>query len=153
MQYRDEQAGSGSGAKQDHRSTASGSSQSTAKPASSPSSQNGSKGRRRKHIGSGKIIHAVASNTHVAGKTTPVLLRDHTHAVDPATPQKSQDPKSGSRSRSGSRSESGSARDTKKVGEAAELNLDLQELGLEDSVIRADLLHKLERIGSGGFKE
>jgi len=35
----------------------------------------------------------------------------------------------------------------------AELNFDLQELGLEDTVIRPDLLQKLERIGSGGFKE
>jgi hypothetical protein len=61
-----------------------------------------------------------------------VLLRDHVHATDPATPQQSED--------------------TKKSGEA-DLNLDLQELGLEDTVIRPDLLHKLERIGSGGFKE
>jgi PAB1-binding protein PBP1 len=116
-QYRDEQQGS------EHRST---SSQSTAKPASS------SKSKRRKTIGSGKVIHAVASNVHITGKNTPVLLRDHVHATDPATPQQSED--------------------TKKSGEA-DLNLDLQELGLEDTVIRPDLLHKLERIGSGGFKE
>lgn len=40
-----------------------------------------------------------------------------------------------------------------KKGTEAELNLDLQELGLEDSVIKPSQLTKLEKIGSGGFKE
>lgn len=40
-----------------------------------------------------------------------------------------------------------------KKGTEAELNLDLQELGLEDSVIKPSHLTKLEKIGSGGFKE
>lgn len=71
---------------------------------------------------------------HKSGQTTPVLLRDHVHAHDPATPPPSDG-------------------DSKKTTGEAELNLDLQELGLEDSVIRPDLLVKLERIGSGGFKE
>ena len=79
-----------------------------------------------------KIIHAVASNVHVPGKLTPVLLRDHIHAVDPATPALSEE-----------------SRRTREV----ELNLDLSELGLEDSIIKPEQLQKLERIGSGGFKE
>ena len=35
----------------------------------------------------------------------------------------------------------------------AELNLDLSELGLEDSMIKPEQLLKQEKIGSGGFKE
>jgi hypothetical protein len=105
------------------------SSQATARPSS-----NSTKAKKTKANGVGnKIIHAIGSNVHKSGQTTPVLLRDHTHAHDPATPPPSDDSK-------------------KTTGEA-ELNLDLQELGLEDSVIRPDLLVKLERIGSGGFKE
>lgn len=69
---------------------------------------------------------------HVKGKITPVLLRDHVHAVDPATPALSEEGKQ---------------------EKEAELNLDLAELGLEDSIIRPEHLVKLERIGSGGFKE
>jgi hypothetical protein len=99
----------------DHKSTTS--SQATARPSSSRST---------------KIIHAIGSNKHVSGKTTPVLLRDHIHATDPATPPRSDD--------------------SKRVGEA-ELNLDLSELGLEDSIIKPSQLQKLEKIGSGGFKE
>ena len=79
-----------------------------------------------------RVIHAIGSHTHVPGKVTPVLLRDHIHVEDPATPTHSED--------------------SRRVGEA-ELNLDLQELGLEDSIITSDQLQKLERIGSGGFKE
>lgn len=80
---------------------------------------------------SAKIIHAVASHKHVSGKTTPVLMRDHIHAEDPATPQPSSDSKAN----------------------GDELNFDLAELGLEDAVIKPSQLQKLERIGSGGFKE
>lgn len=120
LEWRDEQHS-------DTRSSTS--SQATARPSSSTSpSKKGKKTRS-----SGKIIHAVGSNIHQSGQTTPVLLRDHVHAHDPATPPHSDDSK-------------------KTTGEA-ELNLDLQELGLEDSVIRHDLLVKLERIGSGGFKD
>jgi hypothetical protein len=79
-----------------------------------------------------RIIHAVASNVHMPGKPTPVLLRDHIHAIDPATPPPSNE--------------------SKQNGES-DLNLDLAELGLEDSMIKPGLLQKLERIGSGGFKE
>jgi len=42
---------------------------------------------------------------------------------------------------------------SKRTNGEAELNFDLQELGLEDTVIRPDLLQKMEKIGSGGFKE
>lgn len=101
----------------DARSTTS--SQATARPKSSKA-------------GKSKVIHAIASNVHVSGKTTPVLLRDHIHATDPATPPHSDD--------------------SKRNGEA-ELNLDLSELGLEDSIIKPSQLQKLEKIGSGGFKE
>ncbi len=100
----------------DQRSTTS--SQSTARPRSS-------KPR--------KVIHAIGSNVHVPGQTTPVLLRDHFHAIDPATPPHSDEAKQSN-------------------GEA-ELNLDLSELGLEDSMIKPEHLTKLEKIGSGGFKE
>lgn len=108
------------------------SSQATARPSSN--STKAKKPKANGHAnGHDKIIHAIGSNVHKSGQTTPVLLRDHTHAHDPATPPHSEDSK-------------------KTTGEA-ELNLDLQELGLEDSVIRPELLVKLERIGSGGFKE
>jgi hypothetical protein len=96
--------------------TKSTSSTSTAKPPSVPP----------------KLVHAVASHKHVPGKTTPVLLRDHIHATDPATPPPSDE--------------------SRHIGEA-ELNFDLAELGLEDSIIKPGQLQKLERIGSGGFKE
>ena len=109
LEWRDEQQVA------DSKSTTS--SQATAKPSPPPT---------------GKIIHAIASNVHVSGKTTPVLLRDHVHAADPATPPPS---------------------DESKRANEAELNLDLAELGLEDSMIKPEQLVKLEKIGSGGFKD
>ena len=99
----------------DQRSTTS--SQATARPRSKPR----------------KIIHAIGSNTHVPGKVTPVLLRDHIHVTDPETPPRSNE-------------------SSQPNGEA-ELNLDLSELGLEDSMIKPEHLTKSEKIGSGGFKE
>lgn len=75
----------------------------------------------------------MATNTHRDGQATPVLLREHIHATDPATPP---------------RSDEDSARSTEN-----DLNLDLQELGLEDFTIKPEHLLKLEKIGSGGFKE
>jgi len=83
------------------------------------------------------VIHAVGSNKHISGQTTPVLLRDHVHASDPETPPLTPPSDESKKTNTGE----------------AELNFDLQELGLEDTVIRPDLLQKLERIGSGGFKE
>ena len=79
------------------------------------------------------VIHAIGSNVHVPGKVTPVLLRDHYHASDPATPPLSDE--------------------VRHANGEAELNFDLSELGLEDSMIKPEQLVKLERIGSGGFKE
>ncbi|WVR09155.1 hypothetical protein IAU60_006217 [Kwoniella sp. DSM 27419] len=105
------------------------SSQATARPGSSPHNSRATANRSK----SGKIIHAIGSNVHVPGKTTPVLLRDHIHAHDPATPQHSDD--------------------SKPINSEAELNLDLSELGLEDSIIKPQHLVKLEKIGSGGFKD
>lgn len=68
----------------------------------------------------------------MSGETTPVLLRDHIHAEDPATPQPSSDGR----------------------GNGDELAFDLSELGLDTkAIIDPAKLQKLERIGSGGFKE
>jgi len=115
------------------------SSQATARPSSSSTgdSENNGKGAKVKTAKPGKIIHAIGSNKHVSGKITPVLLRDHVHANDPDTPPLSPPP----------------SEESKRTNGDTELNFDLQELGLEDTVIRPDLLQKLERIGSGGFKE
>ncbi|WWD06627.1 hypothetical protein V865_004720 [Kwoniella europaea PYCC6329] len=107
------------------------SSSATAKPSSSSGKEKSIKNKKSK---SKKIIHAIGSNVHVPGKTTPVLLRDHIHAEDPATPPISDEY-------------------NKPVASEAELNLDLQELGLEDSIIKPSQLIKLEKIGSGGFKD
>ncbi|OCF31382.1 TKL protein kinase [Kwoniella heveanensis BCC8398] len=103
------------------------SSQATAKPGSSLRQSQSKKSK------SNKIIHAIGSTVHVPGKPTPVLLRDHIHAEDPATPPHSDD--------------------SKPINSEAELNLDLSELGLEDSIINPQQLIKLEKIGSGGFKD
>ncbi|WVF65673.1 hypothetical protein IAT40_000404 [Kwoniella sp. CBS 6097] len=119
IEWRDEQNGG------DVRSNPS--SQATAKPGSSPRQSKSKKSKSK------KIIHAIGSNVHVPGKTTPVLLRDHIHAEDPATPPHSDE--------------------SKPINSEAELNLDLSELGLEDSIIKPQQLIKLEKIGSGGFKD
>ena len=121
-------------------SKSSTSSQATVRQSSSGSGSSGSRGAAPKTAKpNGKIIHAVGSNKHISGQTTPVLLRDHTHANDPETPPLTPpDDEEG---------------ESKRTTGEAELNFDLQELGLEDTVIRPDLLQKLERIGSGGFKE
>lgn len=63
--------------------------------------------------------------------TPPVLLRTHVHMDEPRTPllsavQRERD---------------------------EELELDLESLGLEDREIPPDKLAKLEKIGSGGFKD
>ncbi|WVO18298.1 hypothetical protein L204_106013 [Cryptococcus depauperatus] len=87
------------------------------------------------------ILGGVNSSYHV--KPTPVLFRSHVHAKDPATPHSSLNERDGiteGEAGEGERKE-------------AELNLDLQELGLEDSVIKSENLVKLEKIGSGGFKD
>ncbi|KAH9079615.1 hypothetical protein EDB83DRAFT_2343640 [Lactarius deliciosus] len=63
--------------------------------------------------------------------TPPVLLRTHIHMDEPCTPPLS----SAQRERD------------------EELELDLESLGLEDREIPPDKLTKLEKIGSGGFKD
>ncbi|KAI0371665.1 kinase-like protein [Pilatotrama ljubarskyi] len=67
------------------------------------------------------------------GGTPPMLLRTHVHMDEPRTP-----PLSG--------------RQKEKEGEG-ELELDLESLGLEDREIPPEKLTKLEKIGSGGFKD
>ena len=63
--------------------------------------------------------------------TPPVLLRTHVHMDEPRTPPLS----SAQRERD------------------EDLELDLESLGLEDREIPPDRLVKLEKIGSGGFKD
>jgi hypothetical protein len=64
--------------------------------------------------------------------TPPVLLRSHYHDDEPLTPPVSKE---------------------KEKKEDNDLELDLELLGLEDREIPADKLTKLEKIGSGGFKD
>ncbi|KAH9928514.1 uncharacterized protein BXZ73DRAFT_48314 [Epithele typhae] len=64
------------------------------------------------------------------GTTPPVLLRSHVHMDEPRTPPIS------------------SRRDAE-----GELELDLESLGLDDREIPPEKLTKLEKIGSGGFKD
>lgn len=78
-------------------------------------------------------MSAVLSHVHRKGEETPVLLRKHIHAHDPATPARSEEDKVRTPDN--------------------DLNLDLQELGLEDFTIRPEYIQKLDKIGSGGFKE
>lgn len=79
------------------------------------------------------IMSAVLSHAHRRGEDTPVLQRKHIHAQDPVTPARSEEDKTRTPDN--------------------DLNLDLQELGLEDFTIRPEFLQKLDKIGSGGFKE
>lgn len=79
------------------------------------------------------VMNAVLSHNHRKGEDTPVLQRKHIHAEDPATPHRSDDDKPRTPDN--------------------DLNLDLQELGLEDFTIEPEFLQKMEKIGSGGFKE
>ncbi|EIW84896.1 kinase-like protein [Coniophora puteana RWD-64-598 SS2] len=61
--------------------------------------------------------------------TTPVLMRsDRVHLDEPRTPENNKEPE-------------------------PELELDLESLGLDDREIPYDKLTKLEKIGSGGFKD
>ncbi|KAL0946778.1 hypothetical protein HGRIS_012951 [Hohenbuehelia grisea] len=70
--------------------------------------------------------------TSAQNPTTPVLERsDRVHLDEPRTPPISQHPKE----------------------PEPELELDLESLGLEDREIPYDRLTKLEKIGSGGFKD
>jgi hypothetical protein len=68
-----------------------------------------------------------------AATAIPVLLREHIHATDPATP-----PLSGPEAAEGG---------------DADVVLDLEELGLIDKEIPASQITKGDKIGSGGYKE
>lgn len=71
--------------------------------------------------------HSSSTNT-----TVPVLLRsEHAHTDEPRTPVPGKE----------------------KEKENEELELDLESLGLEDREIPPEKLTKLEKIGSGGFKD
>ncbi|KAF9014072.1 hypothetical protein BDQ17DRAFT_1419000 [Cyathus striatus] len=77
---------------------------------------------------------AARSNSHAGTATPPVLLRsDHVHMDEPRTPIPGL--------------ENG------KEKEEQDLELDLESLGLEDREIPPEKLTKLEKIGSGGFKD
>lgn len=79
-----------------------------------------------------------SSSGGAKSKTPPVLLRSHHfHADEPRTPPLST-PTRGTGS--GGKDE-------------AELELDLESLGLDDREIPPEKLTKLEKIGSGGFKD
>lgn len=92
----------------------------------------------------------MASHKHIPGDKTPVLLRSHVHGHDPATPHAS--PKAEKQDMDTARPKSPT--DTsKRTTNEADLNFDLAELGLEDSMIKPEQLTKLEKIGSGGFKD
>lgn len=96
-----------------------------------------------------------------------MLLRDHVHAHDPATPpveshtrgkgkgQSADDREdiATARPRGGSDEDAADETSKRTANGETELNLDLAELGLEDSMIKPEHLVKLERIGSGGFKD
>lgn len=72
------------------------------------------------------------SQSKSSSVTPPVLMRSHRiHEDEPVTPPLSKE---------------------KKDGEG-DLELDLESLGLEDREIPPDKLTKLEKIGSGGFKD
>ncbi|KLT39753.1 kinase-like protein [Cutaneotrichosporon oleaginosum] len=79
------------------------------------------------------LMSAVLTHNHRKGEDTPILQRKHIHAEDPATPRRSSDkaPRTPDN----------------------DLNLDLQELGLEDFTIQPESLQKMGKIGSGGFKD
>jgi hypothetical protein len=80
--------------------------------------------RRRKSSSGGATSHSRSK--------TPVLLRSHHfHADEPRTPPISEGGKD----------------------QEPELELDLESLGLEDREIPPEKLTKLEKIGSGGFKD
>jgi mitogen-activated protein kinase kinase kinase 13 len=80
------------------------------------------------------------SNRTSRGDKTPVpiLLRTHVHVHQPNTP-----PVSGPTT----------AKPGTKEGEDGEVELDLVGLGLVDREIPCDRITKLEKIGSGGFKD
>jgi len=70
--------------------------------------------------------------------TTPILLRAHEHHDEPRTPPVSSSERA---------TTIGGGKDE------GELELDLESLGLEDREIPPDKLVKLEKIGTGGFKD
>ncbi|BEI83951.1 hypothetical protein CcaverHIS002_0405550 [Cutaneotrichosporon cavernicola] len=79
------------------------------------------------------IMPAVLTHCHRGVEDTPLLQRNRIHAENPATPHPSD-------------------RDKPRTPDN-DLNLDLQELGLEDFTIKPEFLQKMEKIGSGGFKD
>lgn len=102
------------------------SSTATARP---PSTARPPRGGRRKS----------SRNSGSSQKTpVPILLRTHVHVEQPATPPISSP---------------SLPREGVKDGDDGDLELDLAELGLDDREIPPEKLTKLEKIGSGGFKD
>ena len=105
------------------------SSGSTARAGTSTNTQHAT--RRHPHAGD----PVFATNA----KVTPTLLRgDHVHQVMPDAEQAATPPPSGH---------------AHQAAAEAELTLDLESLGLENKEIPADQIVKMEKVGSGGFKE
>ncbi|KAF9484664.1 hypothetical protein BDN70DRAFT_797394 [Pholiota conissans] len=78
---------------------------------------------------SGRRKRRTKTHSTTTSNGTPVLLRSHEHTDEPRTPVPG------------------------KEKESEELELDLESLGLEDREIPPEKLTKLEKIGSGGFKD
>ncbi|BEJ14772.1 hypothetical protein CspHIS471_0405390 [Cutaneotrichosporon sp. HIS471] len=79
------------------------------------------------------VMGPVLTHNHRGVEDTPLLQRNRIHAENPATPHLSD-------------------KDKPRTPDN-DLNLDLQELGLEDFTIKPEFLQKMEKIGSGGFKD
>ncbi|GMK59326.1 hypothetical protein CspeluHIS016_0703410 [Cutaneotrichosporon spelunceum] len=79
------------------------------------------------------VMSAAVTHDHNEGEVTPLLQRKRIRADNPVTPHQSDNDKPRTPDN--------------------DLNLDLQELGLEDFTIKPEFLQKMEKIGSGGFKD
>jgi mitogen-activated protein kinase kinase kinase 13 len=99
---------------------------------SDATARSGGSGRRK-----GRRLHADDPAFATDAKVTPTLLRgDHVHQ-EQTHPSPTPPP-------------SGHAH---QAAAAEELNLDLESLGLEDKEIPEGQLQKMEKVGSGGFKD
>ncbi|KZO97860.1 kinase-like protein [Calocera viscosa TUFC12733] len=111
-----------------------GSSGSTARPRTPKNRRNRKNGNGSRHV----VTNGVPQ--------TPILLRsEHIHVEQPATPPMSHGMTPLINVQNATPQATGHAE--------PELDLDLEELGLEEKEIPPDKLTKMEKIGSGGFKD